>query len=406
MHTKKINFENASGHRLAALLDLPVDDAPVAYALFAHCFTCSKDYKGVARVSRALAAEGIAVLRFDFTGLGGSEGEFADTTFSSNVEDLVAASGFMSRELAAPKILIGHSLGGAAVLQAAARIPSAAAVVTIAAPASTDHLAGMIRSSAADIETAGEAEVEIAGRSFRIRKEFLDDLSEVNMSEAIAGLGRALLVLHSPLDSIVGIEHASRIFETAGHPKSFISLDRADHLLSDATDGRYVGSMIAAWARRFVDTPQEETKKARPGDNRVLARTESGYRTEILANGHPLVADEPLRVGGTNTGPTPYELLASALGACTTITLRMYADRKGWPVEAVEVRLKHEKVHCDDCAESEKAGSRIDRFTREIRVEGDLDEAQRGRMLEIADRCPVHRTLKTPAEIVTTLVES
>lgn len=406
MHTKEIAFENAAGHRLAALLDLPVDDKPVAYALFAHCFTCSKDYKGVARVSRALAAEGVAVLRFDFTGLGGSEGDFADTTFSSNVEDLVAAAGFMAREMEAPSILVGHSLGGAAVLQAAARIPSATAVVTIAAPASTDHLAGMIRSSASQIETAGEAEVEIAGRRFRIRKEFLDDLSAVNMSEAIAGLDRALLVIHSPLDSTVGIEHASRIFETAEHPKSFISLDRADHLLTDAADGRYVGSMIAAWARRFIETPQEELKKARPGDNRVVARTESGYRTELLANGHPLVADEPLRVGGTNTGPTPYELLSSALGACTAMTLRMYADRKGWPLEAVEVRLKHAKIHCDDCAETDKAGSRIDRFTREISIEGPLDEEQRQRMLRIADRCPVHRTLTTPAEVTTTLVES
>ncbi len=406
MHTRKIQFENDAGHKLSGLLDQPVDDEPIAYALFAHCFTCSKDYKGVARVSRALAAEGVAVLRFDFTGLGESEGDFADTTFSSNVSDLVAAADFLKREFEAPKILVGHSLGGAAVLQAAARIPSATAVATIASPSSTDHLAGLIRSSSAEIDRVGEAEVEIAGRPFRIRKEFLDDLSATNMRDAIAGLGRALMVFHSPRDTTVGIDHAMEIFQAARQPKSFISLDRADHLLSGADDARYVGSMIAAWARRFLGAPQEERKVASPGDNRVVVRTEKGYRTEILANGHPSLADEPLRVGGTNAGPTPYELLTSALGACTSITLRMYADRKGWPLDAVEVRLRHEKVHCDDCAGVEGPGGRIDRFTREIQLEGALDEEQRQRMLQIADRCPVHRTLEKPALVTTTLKEN
>lgn len=406
MHTKKISFENASGLKLAALLDLPVDDEPVAYALFAHCFTCSKDYKGVARVSRALAAEGVAVLRFDFTGLGESEGDFSNTTFSSNIADLVAAADYMGRELAAPKILIGHSLGGAAVLQAAARIPSATAVATIAAPSSTDHLVGMIRSNHAEIESTGEAEVQIAGRAFKIRKEFVEDLSAVNMRDAIAGLDRALMVFHSPADTIVGIVHAYQIFESAKDPKNFISLDGADHLLSDPIDARYVGSMIASWARRFIGQPQEDVKQARPGDNRVVVRTEGGYRTEILANGHPLVADEPQALGGTNAGPTPYELLSSALGACTSITLRMYADRKGWPLETVEVLLTHEKTHCTDCGDSERPSSRIDLFTRQISLEGPLDETQRNRLLAIADRCPVHRTLKGPAEIITKLDDS
>jgi uncharacterized OsmC-like protein/alpha/beta superfamily hydrolase len=403
MHTRTITFDNKSGHRLAALLDMPVDDQPIAYALFAHCFTCSKDYKGVARVSRALAASGVAVLRLDFTGLGDSEGNFADTTFSSNVADLVAAADFMARELEAPKILVGHSLGGAAVLQAAARIPSAAAVATIAAPSSTDHLVEMIRSSAVEIESAGEAEVEIAGRGFRIRKEFLDDLSAVHMRDAISSLGRALLIFHSPQDTTVAIDNAYEIFDAARQPKSFITLDQADHLLSDADDARYVGAMIATWARRFIGAPENGMKQPRPGDNRVVVRTERGYRTEVLANGHPLVADEPIAVGGTNAGPTPYELLSSALGACTSITLRMYADRKGWPLESVEVRLTHEKIHCEDCGDPDRPSSRIDHFTREIGLEGQLDETQRGRLLEIADRCPVHRTLKNPAEITTTL---
>jgi putative redox protein len=253
LNTRKISFENASGHKLAALLDLPVDDEPIAYALFAHCFTCSKDYKGVVRISKALAAEGIAVLRFDFTGLGESEGEFADTTFSSNVADLVAAADFMERELEAPKILIGHSLGGAAVLHAAAQIPSAAAVATLAAPWSTDHLAGVIRSSGAEIESSGEAEVQIGGRRFRICKEFLDDLEMVRMRDAVAGLGRALLVCHSPADRTVDINNANEIFLAARHPKCFLSLDSADHLCSDAADAHYAGTMIATWAGRYVE---------------------------------------------------------------------------------------------------------------------------------------------------------
>lgn len=253
MQTRKITFENDAGHKLAALLDLPADDRPVAFALFAHCFTCSKDYKGVVRVSKALAVQGIAVLRFDFTGLGESEGDFTDTTFSSNIADLVAAAEFMGRELAAPKILIGHSLGGAAVLHAAVRIPSAVAVATLAAPSSTAHLVGVIRSSSAEIEDAGEAEVEIGGRAFKIRKEFLDDLSVVNMHKAVSELGKPLLVCHSSVDRTVGIDNASEIFIAARHPKSFLSLDPADHLLSESRDALYAGTMIATWARRVVE---------------------------------------------------------------------------------------------------------------------------------------------------------
>jgi len=251
MRTKKITFENASEQRLAALLDLP-GDAPVAFALFAHCFTCSKNYKGVTRVSRALAAQGVAVLRFDFTGLGESEGEFADTTFSSNVEDLVSAADYLRHHFSAPRILIGHSLGGAAVLHAAAQIPEVAAVATIAAPATLDHLAGMLRSSSAEIEKTGEALVEIGGRPFRIRDQLVDNLFGVNMREVISNLDRALMILHSPADRTVGIEHATEIFHAAQHPKSFVSLDGADHLLNDAHDASFAGEMIASWAKRYL----------------------------------------------------------------------------------------------------------------------------------------------------------
>ena len=347
MHTIKIDFDNGRGSRLAALLDRPVDDRPIAVAIFAHCFTCSKTYKAVRHISRALAAEGFAVLSFDFTGLGESEGEFADTSFTSNVDDVVAAAGFLAETHGAPTVLIGHSLGGAAVMAAASRIPSATAVVTIAAPASLGHLAEILEPARAEIERSGAAEILLAGRRIRIGRALIDDLDEVGMHEAIAGLGRALLVMHSPADAVVGIDNASVIFRAAKHPKSFVSLDRADHLLGRAEDSRYAAGVIANWVRKYLPTSQEEVKLPREGDNLVVARTgATGFRTEILANGHPLVADEPVEVGGGNTGPSPYELLAAALGACTSMTLRMYADRKGWPLEAAEVRLKHEKIHC------------------------------------------------------------
>jgi putative redox protein len=406
MHSTKLTFDNGRGQELAAIVDQPVDDAPIAWALFAHCFTCSKNYKAPTHVSRALAREGIATLRFDFTGLGESEGDFADTSFSSNVDDLVAAARYMERALGAPTILIGHSLGGAAVIHAAGRIESVRAVATIAAPSSTEHLADMLSPARPELEEKGEAEVTIAGRSFTIGKQFLDELEAVSMQEAIEGLDRPLVVFHSPVDSVVGIDHASTIFRTARHPKSFVSLDTADHLLSDAGDSRYVAGVIAGWARKYLDGTQEERKRASADDNHVVARTgAAGYRTDILANGHGFVADEPESVGGTNAGPSPYELLSASLAACTSMTLRMYADRKDWPLEAVEVRVEHDKIHCQDCSNPDDRRSKIDRFRRRVRVEGDLDDAQRSRLLEIAERCPVHRTLHGDIRVETTLVE-
>jgi len=406
MTTTRVSFENPDGHRLAALLDRPVDGEPIAYALFAHCFTCSKDFKGVSRISRALARQGIAVLRFDFTGLGQSDGEFEDTTFSSNVEDLVAAAEFMTRDLAPPQLLIGHSLGGAAVLKAAQDIPSAKAVATIAAPSSPRHLIRHLGPQINEIEDQGMAEVQIGGRPIRIGRKLLEDISSASLHDAVTDLGRALMVFHSPIDKVVGIDHATTIFTTAKHPKSFVSLDTADHLLTDPEDALFVGSVIAAWARRYIGAPQEEIKAPSPGNDLVVARTEpAGYRTEIIANGHALVADEPVAVGGTNTGPSPYELLSAALGACTTMTLRMYADRKQWPLKDVEARVRHAKVHCVDCGDTGNKTSRIDAFSRELVLEGALDDEQKGRLLEIADRCPVHRTLHSEVRVTTTLAD-
>ena len=404
MPYQTFEFPNADGHMLSARWDLPADGEPVATALFAHCFTCSKNLASIGHITRALAAAGIATLRFDFTGLGESEGAFSETGLSSNVDDLVTAAEFMASEFGAPSILIGHSFGGAAVLRAAERIPTVVAVATIAAPSSADHVRKLLRGSEDEIERAGEAVVELGGRSFQIRDSFLDDLEEHRIDEAVASLGAALLILHGPLDQTVGIEHAARIFEHARHPKSFVSLDQADHLLTDAADSRYAGAVIAAWAGRYVRFSGEERADRAPTDNRIISRTgNDGFRTEIMANGHSLVADEPLAVGGSNTGPTPYNLLAAALAACTGMTLRMYADRKKWQLEGVTVRITHSKVHATDCRECEERDGKIDHLYRELEFEGDLDDSQRRRLVEIANRCPVHRTLESDVKIETAL---
>lgn len=400
---EKVTFENKEGNQLAARLDQPADSKPIACALFAHCFTCSKNLKAVGNISRALTDQGIAVLRFDFTGLGESEGDFADTTFSSNVDDLVEAAGFMADNYEAPAILIGHSLGGAAVLQAAARIESTRAVATIGAPYDPQHVQHLLDDSVEEIEATGQAHVTLASRTFTIKKQFLDDLKETRMEETIRNLGRALLIFHSPLDKIVGIDNAARIFKAAKHPKSFISLDQADHLLMEEADSRYVGAVLGTWVRKYIGVAREAIEPTQPEAGQVVTRTAQGLRTEIIASGHSLVADEPESVGGTNAGPNPYDLLAAALGSCTSMTLRMYADRKGWPLEEAIIRLKHDRIHAKDCEDCESDHGMIDQIEREIEVIGDLDEAQWQRLKEIANKCPVHRTLHGEIKVRTSL---
>lgn len=399
--SERFDFPGSQGHALAARLDLPAG-RPRAFALFAHCFTCGKDILAAKRLAGALAARGIAVLRFDFTGLGHSEGEFANTHFSSNVEDLVAAADHLRAEQEAPALLVGHSLGGAAVLAAAARIPEARAVVTIGAPADPGHVVHNFAEARPEIEARGEAEVTLGGRPFRIRRAFLEDIEGQRLEQAVSGLKRALLVLHAPRDEIVGIDNAARIFVAAKHPKSFVSLDDADHLLSREADALYAAEVVAAWAGRYLPPAAAPAEEGRQG----VTVSESGrgpLEQDVQAGRHRLVADEPASVGGGDAGPDPYAYLLTALGACTTMTLRMYARQKQWPLQRASVQLSHAKVHAADCADCETREGRIDRIERRVTLEGPLDEEQRARLLEIAERCPVHRTLHSEVWIDTAL---
>jgi len=395
MPAHRFDFPNALGERLAALLDRP-DGTPRAFALFAHCFTCGKDIHAAKRIADGLIARGIAVLRFDFTGLGASEGEFANTNFSSNVADLVAAANHLRKAERAPTLLIGHSLGGAAVLAAAGEIPEARAVVTIAAPADPSHVAGLLKDRVAEIRAQGEVEVTLAGRPFTIRREFLDDVSGQHLNEKITKLHKALLVLHAPGDDIVGIGNASHIFLAAKHPKSFVSLADADHLLSKPRDSAYAADVIAAWAGRYLE--MEAAKEAANTEPRTVVVTETGmgkFQNKITSGRHSLLADEPVDVGGLDSGLGPYDLLLASLGACTSMTLRLYADRKRLPLERVSVKLRHSRIHAEDCETCETKEGMLDRIDKDITVEGPLDADARKRLLEIAEKCPVNRTLKS-----------
>lgn len=401
---EKITFTGADGvSRLAARLDLPAG-RPRAYALFAHCFTCTSNIFAAARIADGLTRHGIAVLRFDFTGLGASEGDFANTSFTSNVGDLLAAAAWLRAERAAPSILIGHSLGGAAVLAAAGNIPEARAVATIATPAEPSHVRGLLIGAIDEIERTGSGEVSIGGRPFRIGRELLEDIAVQRLEPKISSLHRALLVIHAPGDAIVGIDNASRIFVAAKHPKSFVSLDDADHLLSRPQDAAYVADVIAAWAERYVAEPGATPSGATladagevvaPADAVLVAEAGTGRFAQVISVGgrHRLFADEPVDVGGDDGGPGPYDLLLAALGACTSMTIRMYADRKALPLEHVAVTLRHAKIHAADCAECETKEGKVDHIDRQIRLDGPLSDEQRQRLLEIADKCPVHRTL-------------
>jgi putative redox protein len=397
----RATFKGSTGTELAARLDLPA--GPVrGFALFAHCFTCTKDILAAKCIAAGLAAAGIGVLRFDFTGLGSSEGEFANTSFSSNVEDLVRAAAYLRDNFTAPHLLIGHSLGGAAVLAAAAEIPEAKAVATIGAPADVAHVLNQFGDSLGEIRQRGEARVTLAGRQFTIRHSFVEDAEGHRLANKVATLGKALLVMHAPLDAVVGIDNASRIFLAARHPKSFVSLDDADHLLSDATAAAYAARIIVAWASKYVPEYLPDAK-----ETGVLAREtlQGRYQNIAVAGRHRLIADEPVSAGGLDSGPNPYDYLSIALGACTAMTLRIYAEHKKLDLGRITVAVKHGKVpaqHCLDCGEAaEGREGRIDRFDRVISIEGKVDPGMGQKLAEIAGKCPVHRTLEATSAVIT-----
>ncbi|HVJ40449.1 MAG TPA: alpha/beta fold hydrolase [Dongiaceae bacterium] len=408
IRSEKVEFQGAHGVLLAGRLDRPAGD-PIAYALFAHCFTCSKDVFAAQRICSSLAEHGVAVLRFDFTGLGNSQGDFANTSFSSNVEDLVAAADFLRKNYQAPKLLIGHSLGGAAVPLAASRIPESIGVATINAPFDPAHAKHLFAEAIADIEEQGAARVTLAGRSFTISRNFLHDLQSQTPRETLHNLGRALLIFHATEDDTVSIDNAREIYLAARHPKSFVALDGADHLITRREDAIYIAGMLAAWSARYLAASEAATTarvtaaRSEPGLVVVTGAGEGVFPQLISASGHALRADEPLSAGGTDSGPGPYDLLLAALGACTAMTLRMYAARKQWPLENVQVTLQHSKIHAEDCADCDKSDRKIDLITRHVRLDGALDAEQRQRLLEIADKCPVHRTLTSEIRIETSL---
>lgn len=402
MYTKNVQVKNNQGLTLDGNIDFPVDGKPVAFALFAHFFTGSKNFTAIRNISKALTHNKIAVMRFDFTGLGKSEGRFEDTNFTTNIEDLIAAANYLEAHYKAPQIIVGHSLGGAAAIFAAEKIVSIKAIATIGAPSNPSHVEHLFHGHLDDINLDGEATFEISGRPFTIKKQFLEDIKNRDMEALLKKSRKSLLVMHSPQDKIVEVANAAEIYKAAHHPKSFISLDRANHLLTNKDDSFYAGQVIAAWANRYVVIDQQDILQTEKQTVVRIGRTK--YTTEIAARNHTIVADEPKRVGGRDAGLTPYELLLAALGSCTAITLRMYADRKKWDLEEVLVHLDHNKQHAEDCANCESDSAKIDAFNRSLEIKGNLTDKERQRLLEIANRCPVHRTLENTIEIHTELM--
>ena len=399
--TSAVRIPKPDGNELAARLDLPIDQHPKAFAILTHCFTCSKDLNALRAISKALTNAGFGVLRFDFTGLGQSEGDFEDSHFAANLMDLLTVADYLAENLQAPSLLVGHSLGGAAVLYAAREINSVEAVATIGAPAHPMHVKHLFAYKEEEVFKNGRAEVIIEGRSFNISQEFFSSLEKDHPKEWLKDLGKSLLIMHSPQDQVVGVENAAELYNAAWHPKSFVSLDGADHLLMKEDDSRYAGEVIATWAKRYIKWPIKEDLKTQ---QQVVVRTgNESYTTDIIAAGHSLTADEPVDMGGNNFGPSPYDLLLSALGACTAMTLRMYAQFKKWPLEEVVVHLSHNKDYAQDCMNCESEGTKIDHIYRSIELHGPLDEVQRKKLLIMADKCPVHKTLHSEISVKTSL---
>ena len=403
MNHQKVSFKNGSGETLVGRLSLPANQHPHNFVLFAHCFTCNKNFIAIRNISRALTAEGFGVLRFDFTGLGESEGEFSDSNFSGNVEDLLEAAKYLEEHYSAPTLIIGHSLGGAAAILAAQKVSSIKAVATIGAPSNPLHVKNIFKDDLETINEKGTAEVNIGGRSFTIKKQFLEDLKSHSFQETLKNIRKSILILHSPQDNVVEIKNAEEMYIAVHHPKSFVSLDGADHLLSNPNDASYAGEIIGKWSKRYLEMPGAialETEKE------VVASLDStdGFTTQMKVGSHYITADEPVSYGGNNFGPSPYELVSAGLSACTVMTIQMYAKRKKWPLENVEVHTSYQKLHADDCQNCDSSEAKIDTFQRTIKLTGTLDDKQITRIMEIADKCPVHRTLKNEIKIATTLM--
>ena len=404
MNSTKHTFKNEAGDELSGILELPLNQEPHSFVLFAHCFTCNKNFFAVKNIARSLSKKGFGVLRFDFAGLGESEGDFAETNFSGNVDDLLAAADFLRKEHKAPTLLVGHSLGGAAVFFAAKQLPSVKAVATIGAPSSPAHVKHLLKSGISEIKEKGIATVNLGGRDFTIKEQFLQDLDKKELKSIISDLEISILIMHSPQDLTVEIKNAEELYVAAHHPKSFVSLDGADHLLTKTEDSQYAGKVIAAWASRYLKIPEVEKLHT---EHEVVANLgEEGFTTQMRAGKHYFLADEPVSFGGNDFGPTPYDFISSALAACTSMTIQLYTRRKKWPLKNVETHVTYQKSHGEDCLNCEKTDAKIDLFEREILLEGDLSEEQRRKILEIADKCPVHKSLMKTASIKTNLNET
>ncbi len=404
MNIQKVVFTNKDEEKLAGRLELPLNQKPHNFVIFAHCFTCTKNLTAIKNIGRALTDAGFGVLRFDFTGLGESEGDFENTNFSGNVADLIEAANFLEKNYGSPSLIIGHSLGGAAAIFAAAKIESIRAVAVINAPSHPSHVLHLLKNSKTEITQNGKAKVNLGGIDFTIKKQFLDDLENKPLQKVVASFRKALLILHSPQDKMVGIKNAEEIYRAAHHPKSFVSLDGVDHLLSKKEDSLYVGNIIASWASRYVEIPPVEEIKSK---SKVAARLNGneGFTTRLKLGDHSCVADEPTEFGGDNFGPSPYEFLSAGLAACTVMTLQMYARRKKWALDNVICHINYSKEHAVDCQHCEDDAAKIDTFTREINITGNISQEQKQKLLEIAAKCPVHKTLHSPTQIITKLRE-
>ena len=406
MSSIKLNIQNKKGHKLQAFLELPADQKPQYYAIFAHCFTCSSALGAVKNISRSLTSHGFGVVRFDFTGLGRSEGEFAESYFSANVDDLIAVNDYLKAHYQAPSLLVGHSLGGAAVIVAASKLENIKAVATVGAPATVSHVTHLFSHGIEEVKKKGEVEVNIGGRPFKINQEFVEDFGKIDLPEITKNLRKPLLIMHAPFDQIVGIDNAHKLYHDAHHPKSFVSLDDADHLLSNSKDSMYVGNVIGTWVQRYFEQ-QDNTMLDTKGEQLVahLNIIEDNFTTSIQTKKHHFIADEPASIGGNDFGPSPYDYLSAGLAACTVMTLKMYAQRKKWDLQEVYAYITYSKKHSDDLIlDLETSPTRIDHLQKRLKFVGNLDEKQKSRLKEIASRCPVHKTLQTEVIIETELI--